>query len=220
MNGEVDPYVPPAVDPTRPLLESRDAGKLWQVVDGGLRVRNMASLPDVCIYGAPVEEPGTRVSLVLQTLPHWPGQLLWWLAVAMMLRGNVPLGWSFVLICLAIVLSNFLGKRVRIMTFQSRRAARMSMFRGVLFPVVMGVAIYAALDYDIRWGWVPAGIRDEVGVGLVLLVGILFSLLPVKGPARAVSLKDGWFEVKGAAPEAVQRLAEIQQRADPAHRPA
>jgi hypothetical protein len=220
MSGEVDPYVPPAVDPTRPSSESRDGGRLWRVIDDRLRVRNMASLPDVCVYGYAEEEPGTRVSMVLQTLPHWIGQILWWVAVVMMLWGDVRLEWSFALICLAILLPNFLGKRVQIMIFRSRRAARHLMLRGILFVSVMLGAIYFSSQYHIQWRWEFFGINGDMGVGIILVAGLLWNLIPTKGPSRVIPMGDGWFGVKGVHPEAVRRLAVIQQRAESVRRPA
>ena len=49
MNGEVDPYASPAVDPTGPLPESREEGKLWRVEADRVLVRDGAVLPDVCM---------------------------------------------------------------------------------------------------------------------------------------------------------------------------
>jgi hypothetical protein len=220
MSGEVDPYAPPAVDPTQPSSAWHDGGKLWRVERGRLQVRNLASLPDVCVYGYPEEEPGTRVSLVLQTLPAWVGQLLWLPVVFVLFQDD--LGWTlaFAVIFGALVLPGMLSKKVRLMVFRSRRAARLLTLRGILFPLVMGGAVYGALTYEVRWEWLPSELHAGVAVGAVLLLGFLLNFIPMKGPARAVALGDGWFEVKGTAPEAVQRLEEIQQRATAVDRPA
>jgi hypothetical protein len=220
MSGEVDPYAPPSVDPARPSSASQDGGKLWRVVDDRLQVRNMASLPDVCVYGYPEEEPGTRVFLVLQTLPNWVVQLSWLAVVATVFWEGLGWQWMFAIVLSALILPGLLSKKVRLMVFRSQRAVRLSILRGILFPVVMGVAVYGALSYESRWEWLPSGLHAGVAVGAVLFLGFLLNLIPRKGPARAVALKDGWFEVKGTAPEAVRRLEEIQQRASTVHRPA
>ena len=222
MNSETNPYAPPSVDPTPSSAASQDGGKLWRVVDGRLQVRNMASLPDVCVYGYPEGEPGTRVSVVLQTLPNWVGQLSWLAAVAMVFWEGLGWQWMFAIVLSALILPGLLSKKVRLMVFRSQRVARLSIFilRGILFPVAMGVAVYGALSYEFRWEWLPSGWHAGVAVGAVLLLGFLLNLIPGKGPARAVALKGGWFEVKDTAPEAVRRLEEIQQRASTVHRPA
>lgn len=220
MKPEPNPYAPPAVDPSRPSSASQDGGKLWRVEGHRLQVRNLASLPDVCVYGYPEGEPGTRVSLALRTLPAWVGQLCWLPVVFVLFQEDLGWEWTFAVIFGALILPGLLSKKVRLMVFRSQRAARLLTLRGILFPVVMVAAVYGALSYESRWEWLPSELDTEVAVGAVLFLGFLLTLIPMKGPARAVALKDGWFEVKGTAPEAITRLAEIQQRAAPAHRPA
>ena len=219
MSEEVDPYVPPAVDPTRSLA-SRDGGKLWRVVDDRLQVRNMGSLPDVCVYGYAEEEPGTRVSLVLQTLPAWIGWAIWLPALTIVLAREIPWQLGFVGILVALLLLHLLGKKVRLMIFRSRRAARHLTLRGILFLSVMLGAIYFSSKYHIQWRWEFFGISGDMGVGIILVAGLLWKLIPTKGPSRVIPMGDGWFGVKGVHPDAVRRLAVIQQRASTLHRPA
>lgn len=221
MNSEPNPYAPPSVDPTRPLSASQDSGKLWRVVDGRLQVRTMASLPDVCVYGYPEEEPGKRVSMVLQTLPNWVNQMIWLSAAALMIWSDYPIEWTMILFFGAIFLPGWLAKKVRIMIFQSRRAARRSMLRGSVFPVVLVLTIFLAGTYGVQWKWEFFGLGGRTDLAVLLLPLLLLSnLIPTKGPSRAKALNDGWFEVKGTAPEAVRRLEGIQQRASTPHRPA
>jgi hypothetical protein len=218
---EVDPYVPPAVDPTRPSSAWQDSGKLWRVIDGRLQVRNMASLPDVCVYGYPEEEPGKRVSMVLQTLPNWIGQLIWLAAVVFMIWSDYPIEWTMILFFGAIFLPGWLAKKVRIMIFQSRRAARRLMLRGSVFPVALVLTIFLAGSYEVQWKWEFFGLGGGADLAILLLLFLLFlNLLPTQGPSRAKTLGDGWFEVIGTAPGAVARLEEIQHRGDRVHRPA
>ncbi len=219
MNSEPNPYAPPSVDPTRPSSASQDSGKLWRVVDDRLQVRNMASLPDVCVYGYPEGEPGTRQSLVLKTLPEWARQLMVLPALAILFLENLGVA-GVGIFFLAIVLPGFLGKKVRLMIFRSRRAERGLMFRRVALPILVGVAVYATLRVGFHREWLPPEMSRFVPLGAVVVILLLLNFLPSRGPTRAITLNDGWFEVKGTAPEAVRRLEEIQQRASTPHRPA
>lgn len=220
MNPEPNPYAPPSVDPTRPSV-SQDSGKLWRVLDGRLQVRNLASLPDVCVYGYPAEEPGTRESLVLQTTPGWVWHLLWLPAAAFMIWSDDPMGsWSMGIFFAVIFLPGLLAKKVRIMIFRSRRASRSLSFRILAGPLLIGLAMYMGFQSQLGWEWLPQRLRSELPWVAVLLAVFFWNLIPVKGPARVAAREDGWFEVKGTAPAAIARLAEIQQRSESMRRPA
>jgi len=221
MNHQPDPYAPPRVDPVPPSPAVRDGGKLWRVEGNRLEVRSMASLPDVCVYGYPEADSGRRVSLVLRAPPPWINQILLLAALAALLFGKLDGAGIVVTFMLAITFPSLIGKKVRLMVFRSQRATRRLMLPLLVLPVLIGVALYISSNYEIRWKWALLELDGRIGMGGIALLGvILLNLIPTKGPSRAVALKDGWFEVKGIAPEAVQRLAEIQQRADAKRRPA
>lgn len=65
MKEELDPYRVPATSPEPgPDLESRGRG--WRIDQGRLMVQDHARLPDVCLYGGPMGEPGRRIYLNLR----------------------------------------------------------------------------------------------------------------------------------------------------------
>lgn len=216
--NEPNPYAPPAVHVGGELPPS--TGPLWRITSGRLQVRNMASLPDVCVCGDPQTELGVRSSIVLESLPLWVKPVLFLgIVIATQLT---KLDWSIgvVLIMLAIFLPGLFAKRVKLMIFRSRRSERSVMIRKALSGVIFIAVFWASLNYGIQWKWDLFGLHGQIDVGMLALVCLFMDIIPGRGPSRVITLGDAWFEVKGTHPDALAKLEEIQGRVKPSHPPA
>jgi hypothetical protein len=194
MTSEPNPYAPPSAAPMAPHGAVLDAGKLWRVVDGHLEVRNTASLPDVCVYGYSEYEGGRRASLILSTQPPWFGPLLWLPFWVVILWSNLDASYLF----------------------GARRAGLLGLMRAVLV-IAFGVGVYWLLRYEDGLDIGSDNLKQLLFLCLIFFAILALRFMPGSGPSRVRTLSDSWFEVCGVPAAVVARLAEIQQRATPAH---
>ena len=64
--SDIDPYAPPAADPTLPPALPDESGSLWRMEGGRLLVRDGAVLPEICILSGGKGDRGKRLSLRLR----------------------------------------------------------------------------------------------------------------------------------------------------------
>jgi hypothetical protein len=194
-----NPYASPSADPSPMRMEVPD-GSLWRVEEGRLLVRDRASLPDLCIYGSPPEELGKRKSIPIHTSRLWVLLVLLTFGLALFVERGIDL--------LAIIVAGLLvanvGKRIRVMVFESSRVFVRNWLRGGIASVALVGS--AALLVDSLGLWdAPAG----------NLIPWLACWLVWGFPVhrfRAVPQGEGWYEIKGIAPPVIVRLAEIQRQ--------
>jgi hypothetical protein len=207
MTHEPNPYAPPEVDPAAPNVYP-DSGSLWRIADGRLQVRNQASLPDVCIYGSPEREPGTRSSIVFNTTPEFVVGITWIALGLALIAGLVPRELTFPMIFIVLAPMLF-GKKVRVLAFRSGDATRSAGVRNLVSMVISIAVDFALARYASFLPWrIPTLAAMALVFGVVRLVR--FGVGKRFGWARF--LKDGWFEIPGIAPAAIVRLEEIQRR--------
>ncbi|WP_367870346.1 hypothetical protein [Luteolibacter sp. Populi] len=211
MNPEpdIDPYAPPASDPTLPPLSPADSGSLWRVVGGRLQVRKSASLPDVCIDGSPDHEPGQRYPLEFSTLLPGISTATWCVFLAILFSYNLKPMFLFLGCGIVMVLPWLFEKKVRVLAFRSRRSAGRSRLLEILLLAGFVGFAFAAMNFP----------RDPAGsyfyllpFGVLAVLAILSHFIPGRTPSRAKALPGDWFELKGIAPAAITRFEELQQR--------
>lgn len=210
-SNSINPYAPPRADPLPLSPGGDDSGSLWRVLEGRLQFRDGASLPDgLCISGAPAGEPGSRISLKLETR-SW---LSWLRSVGLLAVGmaglaglapgyRVQMGMFYV--CL---LSAALGKKPRILVFRSTRHLRANSLRVLLLVGAVGLVVF--------FDRLPSWLVSDIFIYLALAIGCLNLLFYWTGrvpPLRR--LADGWYEWLRLPPAVVLRLEEIQQRQPP-----
>lgn len=216
MNGELDPYAPPRADPVPAMVAipgGKDSGSRWRVVEGRLEVRQKASLPDIPLDGSQPGTPGTRYPLLFET-SALPGAVR---AVGLLLLGiaclagvlSSPFTGNLLLLATAVG-PGWLKPRLRVRGFRSKSQDSAFVLVALLAISTVGFLLLAIAS---RWPEVfPAycGIYLGMALGVYQLILILRGKVP---PAREVG--DGWFHLKGAAPQAIRRLEEIQQGQPP-----
>jgi hypothetical protein len=201
MSDLLNPYTPPSIEPSAPRMEVPD-GSLWRVEDGRLLVRNYASLPDVCIHGSPPEEPGGRKSLVFRNRRPWVFLLL--VSIVGIASVTDPDAFRMSLLLMG-ALNEAAAQRVRVMVFEATGTAARRLFRWAFAFVAFMVLVSAVF----RGGWNFDAVGEAVAFA-VLYLGAYAAFYFFGRRARRQG--KGWFELKGIAPAAIARLAEIQQQ--------
>lgn len=180
MSEEFNPYLPPEVEEPSARPMGMPDGCRWRVEEGKLLVRDRASLPDVCIFGAPDAEPGLRVS--------------------------VPL---------AVNASLRLGKKIRVMMYQSHQARATR--RRKTWTVWMVMALLAVVTAILR-----NAIRQHESIFLAtaLCLGSASGWWLRRSNLQIRPRGEGWYELRGVGPDVIGRLEEIQKRETISQEPA
>jgi hypothetical protein len=216
MNEEPNPYEPPRADPLPVAsgMGDSDSGSLWRVMDGKLQVRHMASLPDICIDGAPEGEPGRRYSQAMHRVPRGITGLVWVVVGVVALSGWLPLNnLTIFILCVANALPVAVSEP-RVLFFRSHSAMRAARSSSSWWLALFVAAVASAFFFPSGSGFYEAGGTFNV---IALLGGPLLLLRSImdSGFGQARKREDGWFELKGIAPAAIARLEELQKRMPP-----
>jgi hypothetical protein len=193
-----NPYAPPSTDPSAARVEVPD-GSLWLVHEGELFVRDRASLPDVCISGSRPEEPGTRRSVPIHTSR-------WWVLLVLLSFSPALFAKSGILFLAAIVAGHLvsnIGKKIRVMVFESHRGLIRKRLHHWI--VVVGSAVLTFWLIDSSGHWIASSEFSMVMVAC----GFYWNFPGHR--FRAVPFKEGWYELRGIAPAAIARMEEIQR---------
>jgi hypothetical protein len=181
MSAEFNPYMPPEVEEPSVRPMGMPDGCRWRIEEGKLLVRDLASLPDVCIFGAPEAEPGLRVSVPLAV------------------NASLP----------------FLGKKIRVMVYQSHQArATRRRKKWTIWMVTALLAVVTAILRD--------AIRQHESIFLptMLCLGAVSGWWLRRSNLQIMPGKDGWYELRGTGPDVIGRLEEIQKRETISQEPA
>lgn len=219
---EENPYAAPKANGSA-KAEPR-GGALWYVSDGVLHVRDGASLPDVCLSGAALGEPGERASLEISWCPAWLrylpslvfGALLIW-ALLLPKRSPDPPG-SLTIAAIATVTISLIwlvrgvSKRGRFHLFRSDQAKREGNRRDWVERLIVLALVLAGGSFlrEIVPDLLPGG-----STGLIVGISIFFSAsLGRLRQLRPCGFESGWFALANVNPAAIARLQEIESRLD------
>lgn len=199
--SQPNPYAPPSGEPSSPQMGVPD-GSLWRVEDGRLLVRDFASLPDVCIYGSPPEEPGRRRSVPIRAPRAWLVPILVLLTLAAVV--SAPRNSALLTIFAAAAVLGISTKRVRVIVFEGthlfrRRWGRSGIGILVIICLVSVAGDSARLPQVMRENLIPWASFWLIGAAYIYRL-------------RAVRAGSDWYEIKGISPPAIARFAEIQQK--------
>lgn len=198
--SEPNPYAAPSTDPSVLRMEVPD-GSLWVVSDEELFVRDRAGLPDACVSGSPPGEPGERRSVPIHASRWWVLLVLLVFSFALLAESGIQL--------LAVIaaghLASNIGKKIRVMIFESSRG-----FRRHLMLHRIGSLGSAGFAF---WFSEPVFSGQFSESSAILMACCLWWNFPTHR-FRAVPHKDGWYELRGVHAKAIARLAEIQQTAE------
>ena len=198
--SQSNPYAPPSTEPSSARIEVPD-GSLWRVEDGRLLVRDHASLPDVCIYGSPPEEPGKRRSVKIQVPRTWVSLILLILTFVRVVLFPDRFGMLWLLG--AATLIGLTAIQVRVMVFEGRSSLLRR--RLAMGGVVLGlIAIIHIADDSILLGeLLRSGILSWSGFWSLYGMGYWHRL-------RAIPKQSAWYEIRGIAGSSIARLEKVQ----------
>jgi len=202
MNGDSDPYAPPAADPTGP-----PPSLAWRIEDKILMVRNGAELPAIDLRGRDDTDLVHRSRRLAANPPFMSFvKPMAPLLVVASLHSDLKLPlWTIpVIILLPLVLDLAFSRRGKIgyFTGQAReRRRRIWKITGrILMLLAVGFGFHEWISLATDLGWVIA----------VLLIVSLFILV---GPAsdRIVCTRyaDGWFHLSGVPRLTLRRLRKL-----------
>jgi hypothetical protein len=210
--SDENPYAPPREDTPSGL--SARPGELWEVRGDLLRVRDGATLPEICLHGSPPESPGSwrRLPLLVnkawaQWLPALP--LAAWVMLPTAAMPSVAVLLAGVLLC---SLPGWkLAKRGSIHVFSARAASRRHLLR--VFPIVLlAIALSLGVTFLLRTMGVFGDGRYERLASLVpAIVGTVAAATVFRPRIRAVRWDDGGFVLSGVHPDAIATLHRIQR---------
>lgn len=180
-----------------------DDGSQWLVHEGDLYVRDGASLPDVCISGSLLWEPGERKSVSLHCSLLWVLPAV--LTFALVLLAKSPSQWLAVLVGGHLI--SHVGKKIRVTVFESSRSVRKYRFRHWIHTgISAGLALFF-IGFVRHW--------EALSGNSMLMVALCFLWMCFPSHRfRAAPFKQGWYELRGISKKAIARMEEIQRHGE------
>ncbi|MBB5352952.1 hypothetical protein HNR46_003202 [Haloferula luteola] len=236
-----NPYAPPLADDSSERTD-RSAGQPWQVGNGCLYIRDGAVLPEIDVFGGSDDLPLTPAAgsfSMLQSGGIRVGRILVFAllggaAMVLGIIGGVHAGIDpapLMVIVMVMLLGGLLGNRlVRKSKGRTGGPARLRWSMTVA-DANANAAITRRLQWLSAMPWIGVSLlwggsfwTDLEGFrafGLLCVFGYSFLVRHLSKHRKILQCRgesDGWFELRGFAPEALMRLAEIQH--EQAEKPA
>lgn len=199
MEPEPNPYAPPVVDDTGGLPDAPPAFG-WRVEENRLMVREESVLPMVDLYSGGSVETMTLAKLRVHCRPLW----LWGIPLVTVVGvfwGGIG-SWAVYLMG-GLIIRLSVSRYFPACTMQAFFERRTSRRRVVLASTTFFLAVVLTI-FPMRF------VSFTVGGDVFLLLWIVFAFVVMRQMVCRRVI-DGWFEIRGVHPRALQRLVVIQE---------